>query len=196
MALMRGARDVGTLVSKGDGYRGQVHSEGSTACRDRAQRQSNHQLSCLSGTRLMPPLRDRSVDMSIHAPGRAASLGEAGATLPTAHADTPAATVLTEAIPAVRYEPLYCLALGAFAVGTEGFMIAAILPKIAEDLAVSLQMARQLVTIFTLVYAISSPILTALTGSVHRRKLLIATMGLFTLGNLVAASAPAYWSLA
>jgi predicted MFS family arabinose efflux permease len=129
------------------------------------------------------------------ASGPATSPGEAGTTLPTAHADTPAATVLTEATPAVRYEPLYCLALGAFAVGTEGFMIAAILPKIAEDLAVSVQMAGQLVTVFTLVYAVSSPILTALTGSVHRRKLLIATMGLFTLGNLVAASAPGYWSL-
>ncbi len=98
-------------------------------------------------------------------------------------------------VPAVRYAPLCCLALGAFAVGTEVFMIAAILPKIAEDLAVSLQMAGQLVTIFTLVYAISSPVLTALTGSVHRRKLLLATMGLFTVGNLVAASAPGFWSL-
>jgi predicted MFS family arabinose efflux permease len=102
---------------------------------------------------------------------------------------------LTEAVPAVRYGPLYCLALGAFAVGTESFMIAAILPKIAGDLSVSLQMAGQLVTVFTLVYAISSPILTALTGNVRRRTLLLATMGLFALGNLVAASATDYWSL-
>jgi hypothetical protein len=81
---------------------------------------------------------------------------EACTTLATAHADTPVPTVLTEAIPAVRYEPLYCLALGAFAVGTEGFMIAAILPSIAGNLAVSFQMAGQLVTVFTLVYAVSS----------------------------------------
>jgi predicted MFS family arabinose efflux permease len=65
----------------------------------------------------------------------------------------------------------------------------------SEDLLVSLQVAGQLVTVFTLVYAISSPILTALTGGVSRRKLLLGTMGLFTLGNLVAAAAPAYWSL-
>ena len=70
---------------------------------DRAQRQSNHQLSCLSGTRLIPPLRVRSVDMSIHAPRRAASPGEAGTTLPTAPADTAAATVSTEAIPATQH---------------------------------------------------------------------------------------------
>jgi predicted MFS family arabinose efflux permease len=133
--------------------------------------------------------------MSIHAARRAGSPGEAGTTLPTAPADTAAATVSAEAIPAVRYGPLTCLALGAFAVGTEGFMIAAILPSIAGNLAVSFEMAGQLVTVFTLVYAVSSPILTALTGSVHRRKLLLATMGLFTLGNLVAASAPGYWPL-
>jgi len=130
--------------------------------------------------------------MSIHALRLAASDAEAATGLPTIDADTPA---LTAAIPAVRYAPLYALALGAFAVGTEGFMIAAILPRIAEDVSVSLQMAGQLVTIFTLVYAVSSPVLTALTGSVHRRTLLLATMSLFALGNLIAASAPGYWSL-
>jgi predicted MFS family arabinose efflux permease len=140
------------------------------------------------------PLRDRSVEMSINVSPRAASAAETPG-LPTIHADTPAATVLTAAVPATWYAPLYYLALGAFAVGTEGFMIAAILPRIAEDLSVSWQAAGQLVTIFTLVYAVSSPILTALTGGVHRRKLLLATMGLFTLGNLIAASAPGYWSL-
>jgi hypothetical protein len=31
------------------------------------------------------------------------------------------------------YAPLYWLALGAFAVGTEGFMIAAILPRIGKE---------------------------------------------------------------
>lgn len=102
--------------------------------------------------------------------------------------------VFTEAIP-IRYGQLYCLALGAFAIGTQGLMIAAILPQIAGDLSVSLQMAGQLVTVFTLVYALSSPILTALTRNVCRRTLLLGTIGLFMLGNLVAATAADYWSL-
>src|ERR1700743_1256605 len=89
----------------------------------------------------------------------------------------------------VSYRPLYFLALGTFAIGTEGFMIAALLPGIATDLTVSLSMAGQLVTAFTLFYAISSPVLTALTGSIDRRKLLLATMGLFAVGNVVAAAA-------
>ena len=99
------------------------------------------------------------------------------------------------AIPATRNAPLYWLALGAFAVGTEGFMIAAILPKIASDLSVGIATAGQLVTIFALAYAVSSPILTALTGSIDRRGLLIFSMILFAVSNLVAASVPNYWSL-
>jgi predicted MFS family arabinose efflux permease len=74
-------------------------------------------------------------------------------------------------------------------------MIAAILPSIATSLSVSLQMAGQLVTVFTLIFAVSSPILTALTGRVPRRKLLLMSMGVFALGNIAAASASGYWSL-
>jgi predicted MFS family arabinose efflux permease len=74
-------------------------------------------------------------------------------------------------------------------------MIAAILPGMAADLAVTLSAAGQLVTAFTLVYALSSPILTALTGSIDRRKLLLATMSLFAAGNIVAAASSSYWAL-
>ena len=94
-----------------------------------------------------------------------------------------------------NYRPLYLLALGTFAIGTEGFMIAALLPGMAADLAVSLAAVGQLVTAFTLTYALSSPVLTALTGSIDRRKLLLSTMGLFVVGNLVAATAASYGAL-
>src|SRR5580658_3246474 len=83
------------------------------------------------------------------------------------------------AAPLFRYAPLYWMAVGTFAVGTEGFMIAAILPSMAGDLAVSVQMAGQLVTIFAFTYAVSSPILTALTGGIDRRKMLILSMSAF-----------------
>src|SRR5947209_4792228 len=87
-----------------------------------------------------------------------------------------------------RQAALYWLALGTFAIGTEGFMIAAILPNIAADLAVSVALAGSLISIFALAYALSSPILTALTGRVDRRKLLLAAMTIFSLANVVAAS--------
>jgi predicted MFS family arabinose efflux permease len=90
---------------------------------------------------------------------------------------------------------LYWMALGTFAIGTEGFMIAPLLPNLAEDLSVGLVAAGQLVTVFTLSYAFSSPILTALTGGISRRNLLIISMAGFAVANVVAALAPNYWML-
>jgi predicted MFS family arabinose efflux permease len=131
--------------------------------------------------------------MPTSAPECTCTLERSGPTLQGPAAQ--AAGELTKADPVVQYGPLACLALGTFAVGTEAFMIAAILPGIAGNLSVSLEMAGQLVTVFTLVYALSSPIMTALTGRVGRRKLLLLTMGVFALGNVAAASASGYWSL-
>jgi predicted MFS family arabinose efflux permease len=91
--------------------------------------------------------------------------------------------------------PIYWLALGAFAIGTEGFMIAPLLPGLATDLSVSIETAGQLVTVFALAYGLSSPVLTALTGSVERRKLLLLSMVAFTLANILAWSSPNYWAL-
>jgi predicted MFS family arabinose efflux permease len=68
---------------------------------------------------------------------------------------------------------LYWLALGAFAVGTEGFMIAGILPRLAADLSVSPAAAGYLVTAFALAYAFASPVLTALTGKFNGRSVLV-----------------------
>lgn len=101
----------------------------------------------------------------------------------------------SETLAPFHYTPLYWLALGTFAVGTEGFMIAAILPGIATDLVVSVQAAGQLMAVFALTYAVSSPLLTALTGNVGRRRLLILSMAAFAGANIVAALAPDYGSL-
>lgn len=90
---------------------------------------------------------------------------------------------------------IYALALGTFAVGTEGFMIAALLPTIAGSVSVGLQAAGQLVTVFAIVYALSSPVLTALTANLSRRNLLMLSLGAFAFANLVAAAARGYWSL-
>jgi predicted MFS family arabinose efflux permease len=94
-----------------------------------------------------------------------------------------------------EYSPLLWLALGTFATGTESFMIAALLPGLAADLSVSVTAAGQLVTVFALVYALSSPLLSAATSSVGRRKLLLLAMGAFALANVVASAATDYWQL-
>ncbi|WDD90205.1 MFS transporter (plasmid) [Burkholderia sp. FERM BP-3421] len=90
---------------------------------------------------------------------------------------------------------LYFLALGAFAIGTEGFMLAGLLPIIANDLSVSLAAAGQLVTVFSLAYAISSPVLTTLSAGVNRRRFLIIALLCFTAANFAACASPGYLSL-
>jgi predicted MFS family arabinose efflux permease len=89
--------------------------------------------------------------------------------------------------------PIYWLALGTFAIGTEGFMIAPLLPGMAADLRVSVWVVGQLITVFTFAYAVSSPVLTALTGAFDRRKLLMLSMTAFALANMVAWAAANYW---
>jgi predicted MFS family arabinose efflux permease len=49
---------------------------------------------------------------------------------------------------------LIWLTLGAFAIGTEGFMIVGLLPALAQDLDVGVPAAGHLVTAFSLAYAI------------------------------------------
>lgn len=101
----------------------------------------------------------------------------------------------TGAASPVSRTPLYWMALGAFAVGTESFMIAALLPDIARDLGASVQAAGQLVTVFALTYALSSPILTVATATIGRRVLLVGTMAAFVAANLIAAAATTYLGL-
>lgn len=100
-----------------------------------------------------------------------------------------------QAVHATSYKPMYWLALGAFAIGTEGFMIAPLLPDIASEFSVSVGTAGQLVTFFALAYALSSPVLTALTGAFNRRRLLIFALAAFSLANLLAWAASSYWML-
>src|ERR1700748_2073996 len=82
--------------------------------------------------------------------------------------------------------PIYCMSLCGFAIGTEGFMIAPLLPQIADDLVLSLSSAAMLVTVFTLTLAIRSAILTVVTAAANRRNLLIGAMAAFAAANMVA----------
>ena len=52
-----------------------------------------------------------------------------------------------------------------------------------------------LVSIYALGVAIGAPVLTALTGRLPRKQLLVALMVLFTAGNLLAWQAPGYMTL-
>ncbi|CUI04326.1 MFS transporter [Massilia antarctica] len=90
---------------------------------------------------------------------------------------------------------LWALTLSAFAIGTTEFVIVGLIPTIAASLGVSIPSAGLLVSLYALGVAIGAPILTALTGRVPRKQLLLGLMALFTIGNLVAWMAPGYFAL-
>jgi predicted MFS family arabinose efflux permease len=90
---------------------------------------------------------------------------------------------------------LFALTISAFAIGTTEFVIVGLLPTIAADLGVNLPSAGLLVSLYALGVAVGAPVLTALSGKLPRKTLLLSLMVLFTLGNLLAWKAPGYQSL-
>jgi predicted MFS family arabinose efflux permease len=90
---------------------------------------------------------------------------------------------------------LWALTLSAFAIGTTEFVIVGLIPTIAASLKVSLASSGLLVSMYALGVAVGAPVLTALTGRVPRKLLLVGLMLLFTAGNLIAWIAPGYGAL-
>ncbi|MBD2900103.1 Purine efflux pump PbuE [Actinomadura sp. RB99] len=89
------------------------------------------------------------------------------------------------------------LAAGTFAVGTDAFVVAGVLPEIGRDLHVGVAAAGQLVTVFSIAYAVLSPVMAALTGTWPRRRVLLTALAVLAAGNAATALAPGYgWVLA
>jgi MFS transporter, DHA1 family, inner membrane transport protein len=86
--------------------------------------------------------------------------------------------------------PVAVLALGTFAMGTDSFVLAGILPQISAGLHTSAGAAGQVVTVFALAYGLAAPFLSAATSRIARRPLLAVALGLFVLANLGSALAP------
>lgn len=90
---------------------------------------------------------------------------------------------------------LLALAVAAFGIGTTEFVMMGLLPNVADDLGVSVPTAGHLVSAYALGVVVGAPLLAAVGVRVPRRRMLIALMGLFTLGNLASALAPDYGTL-
>ncbi|MDP2700193.1 MFS transporter [Thalassospira sp.] len=87
---------------------------------------------------------------------------------------------------------LFALTIAAYAIGTTEFVIVGLLPTVANDLSVSLPMAGLIVSVYALGVTFGAPVLTALTGRLNRKTLLLGLMGLFIVGNSAAALSPGY----
>ncbi|MED1952694.1 MFS transporter [Brevibacillus centrosporus] len=87
---------------------------------------------------------------------------------------------------------LYVLTLGIFLTATSELIVGGILPIMAEDLHISVALAGQLITAFSLAYAIGTPIAVALTSHLERKKVLLGALLVFILGCLLALWSPSF----
>ncbi|MFE5732107.1 MFS transporter [Streptomyces sp. NPDC056528] len=88
--------------------------------------------------------------------------------------------------------PVLAMMLCTFCVGTAESVIAGILPDIAGRVGVSLSAVGMLISVYALVVVVAGPCLTALTARTRRAVLLPGMMGVFILGNVIAALAPGF----
>lgn len=84
---------------------------------------------------------------------------------------------------------LLILALGMFAMGTDNFVVAAILPGIAASLGTSVGLAGQMVTVYALSFALLAPVTAAIAGGWSRKALLVSALAIFVVGNVISALA-------
>jgi predicted MFS family arabinose efflux permease len=84
---------------------------------------------------------------------------------------------------------LLMLAIGMFAIGTDNFVVAGILPGVAESLHTTVSLAGQMVTVYALSYAVMAPVMAAVAGGWPRKLLLVCALGIFVVGNIISAMA-------
>lgn len=79
------------------------------------------------------------------------------------------------------------LALGVFGIITTEMGIIGVLPQITEKFNISTSQAGLLVSIFSLVVAISGPFLTLLASGINRKVILLTSVFIFAISNIVYA---------
>lgn len=87
---------------------------------------------------------------------------------------------------------VFILALATVAVGLVELIIGGILPTVADDLNVSHASAGQLITAFALTYALAGPVLLVMTSRIERKKLYLASLLVFIIGNILMFLSPNY----
>ncbi len=87
---------------------------------------------------------------------------------------------------------LLALTISAYAIGTTEFISVGILPTVAGDLGIPISAAGLIASVYALGVTFSAPVLTAATGRMERKTLLLALMAVFTAGNALAALSPTF----
>lgn len=86
---------------------------------------------------------------------------------------------------------LLLLALGTFALGMDAFIVAGLIPDIAAQTGAEVAAVGQLVTVFTLCYAVAGPLLSSVLRA-DAKTILLTAIVVFTLGNVASALAGSF----
>lgn len=81
---------------------------------------------------------------------------------------------------------VFILTTGVFGIINTEMGVIGILPLIAETFHVTVPQAGWTVSVFALVVAVSAPITPLLFSGINRKKVMLLTMGLFTLSNIIS----------
>ncbi|MCF3120364.1 MFS transporter [Streptomyces arenae] len=87
---------------------------------------------------------------------------------------------------------VYVLALGIFAMVTSEFVVAGLMPQMAEGLDATIPEIGYLITAFAAAMALGGPFLTVAVLKMRQKTSLIVLFGIFLAGNVLAALAPDY----
>ncbi|WP_220657708.1 MFS transporter [Tsukamurella sp. TY48] len=89
----------------------------------------------------------------------------------------------TERLPLV----IYVLTAGVFLMGTTEFIVAGILPDIADDIGVSVADAGLMITVFAVGMIVGTPLMAIATLKLQRRLALSLSLVVFAIGHIVVA---------
>ncbi|QDQ15370.1 MFS transporter [Streptomyces spectabilis] len=87
---------------------------------------------------------------------------------------------------------VYVLALGIFAMVTSEFVVAGLMPQMADGLGATIPEIGYLITAFAIAMAFGGPFLTAALLKLEQKRALMVIFAVFLTGNVLAALAPDY----
>ena len=87
---------------------------------------------------------------------------------------------------------LLVLAIGMFALGTDSYVVAGVLPEISRAFDVGIGAAGQMTTVYSVTFALLAPVIAAIAASVPRKNMLLAGAAIFVISNLATAIAPTF----
>lgn len=96
------------------------------------------------------------------------------------------AAISTKGVKSLNRLAIYLLAIGAFITGTAEFVVSGILELIASDLQISIAAAGQLITIYSISYAVGALVLVMVTARYERKKVLVYSLIAFIAGSILA----------